>query len=131
MNTAWKKWAGGLGASGLLLLSACTEPTWQPAAESPKRLADVVVTDPDFDFATTQSVKVELQMAEGSAPQAIEAFDADGRRLMDGAFKSSASIDLRLPVGRANEVKLRVGSGDSAVERTLKVDANGRAGGDL
>ncbi len=129
------------GLKGLALLgvaaglTACSDPSWRTTPPSepaePKTLADVVVTDPNFDFSTTQSVRLQLRAAEGSEPKAVEVTDSEGRRLMDGAFKSGASIDLRLPVGKANAVKLRVGSGAEAVERELTVDGNATAVGDL
>ncbi len=118
----------GLGVAG----AGCTSPNGEPGTTpEPKRLADVVVTDPNFDFSTTQSVRLQLQVAEGAQPQAVEAFDADGRRLMDGAFKAGASIDLRVPVGRADKVKLRIGTGATAEERELTVGADGTATGNL
>ncbi len=123
------------GAAGvsltIALLSGCTEPAVTPPAAAPTRLADVVVTDPNFDFSTTQPVRLELTAAEGAAPQAVEVFDRDGRRLMDGAFRSGAALDLRVPVGKGDRVKLRVGTGNEAVERELTVDAQGRAVGTL
>ena len=125
------------GLKGLALLgvaaglTACSDPAFRPAPTEPKTLADVVVSDPNFDFGTTQSVRLQLRAAEGSEPKAVEVTDSEGRRLMDGAFKSGASIDLRLPVGKANTVKLRVGSGAEAVERELTVDGNATVVGDL
>ena len=120
-------------ALALLGLGACTMPSAPstPEGDAPERLADVVVTDPAFDFSTTSSVKLELRMAEGSQPRAVEAFDSEGRRLMDGAFKAGATVDVRVPVGRADKVTLRIGVGTNVEERVLSVGANGLAVGDL
>ena len=110
-------------------LAGCTAPTFNEA--EPQRLADVKVSDPNFDFGTSQTVRLELTAAAGAQPQALEVTDSEGRRLMDGAFKSGASIDLKVPVGRAQSVTLRVGQGDAATERVLTVDAQQRAVGAL
>ncbi len=123
----------GLVCAAVFGLSACTDPapSARPLPDAPQRLSDLVVTDPDFDFATTETVRLELQVPEGAAPQAVEAFDAEGRRLMDGAFKAGASVDLKVPVGKADTVKLRIGTGEDAVERELTVSADGQAVGKL
>jgi len=118
----------GLACAGVLGLVACAQSA-DPSDNLP--LAELVVTDPNFDFATTRTVRVELTAAEGAAPQAIEVSDAEGRRLMDGAFRSSVSMDLKVPVGRANTLQLRTGQGAQAVQQQLTVDERGVAGGDL
>lgn len=117
-----------LACASALSLVGCAQSA-APGDDVP--LAELVVTDPDFDFATTRTVRVELTAAEGAAPQAIEVSDSEGRRLMDGAFRSSVSMDLKVPVGRADTLQLRTGQGAQAVQRQLTVNARGVAGGDL
>ena len=77
------------------------------------------------------SSDLELRADEAATPQAVEVTDSEGRRLMDGAFKGSAVVDLRVPLGQEGSLKLRVGRGEQATERTLEVDANLRAAADL
>lgn len=122
----------GLLAAGLVCLAGCLQAE-NPSEriEEPTRLEDVVVADPGFTFATTETVRVEFAGDEEAGHRAIELFDADGRRLMDGAFKPGVAVDVRLPVGRADALKLRVGKGADAVERDLAVDPNKRAIADL
>lgn len=119
----------GLGACGQPGEATSAGPSGP--APAPQRLSDVVIGDPNFDFATTRTVRVELRAAPGTAPQAIELFDADGRRLIDGAFKPGATIDVRLPVGRAEKLKLRVGKGSGAVEQELAVDSGNHVVADI
>lgn len=121
----------GLLVVGLGGLGACQQAeSSASSSEEPARLQDVVVTDPNFTFATTRAVRVEF-VGEAAGHQAVELFDVDGRRLMDGAFKPGAGIDVRLPVGRADSLKLRIGKGAEAIERELVVDHNNRAVADL
>lgn len=114
---------------GLAALSACVGAG--DDAQGPERLDQLVITDPNFDFATTRTVQLELRAEDGAAPQAVEVADAEGRRLMDGAFRGSATIDLKVPVGRDGTLKLRVGKGVDAVERELDIDGDRRVVGSL
>ncbi len=116
-------------ALGLLGATACVDASG--GSSVPESLDQLEITDPNFDFATSRSVRLELRAEEGAVPQAVEVTDSEGRRLMDGAFRGSAVVDLKVPVGRESTLKLRVGNGDDAVERALNVDANHRAVGDL
>lgn len=111
---------------GLLGTAACAE-----LGDAPTRLDQLVVTDPNFDFATTETVRLELRAEDGAAPKAIEVSDSEGRRLMDGAFRGSASMDFKVPVGRAQTLKVRVGQGDEAVQHEVSIDANRRAVSEL
>lgn len=115
------RWA--LAGAGMAALLGCAD------GSGPTSLEGLVITDPSFDFSTTETVRLDL--VAGAEPRAIEARDAEGRRLMDGAFKEGVSIDLKVPVGRAEVIKLRIGSGDDAVERELVVDASRRAVSEL
>lgn len=97
----------------------------------PTRLEEVVVPDERFDFATARAVRLDLVVQEGAEPQAIEVLDTEGRRLMDGAFKSSVSLDLQVAAGRDQALQLRVGQGDAVTTRVVAVDADGRASTEL
>jgi hypothetical protein len=97
----------------------------------PTRLEEVVVPDERFDFATARAVRLDLVVHEGAEPQAIEVLDTEGRRLMDGAFKSSVSLDLQVAAGRDQSLQLRVGQGDAVTTRVVAVDADGRASTEL
>lgn len=118
-----------LAALGLLGATACADVASDAAA--PESLDQLEITDPNFDFSTSRAVRLELRADETATPQAVEVTDSEGRRLMDGAFRGSAVVDLKVPVGRDRTLKLRVGHGDDAVERDLTVDADLRAVGDL
>ena len=100
-------------------------------AASATTLDQLEITDPNFDFSTSRSVRLELRADEAATPQAIEVTDSQGRRLMDGAFRGSAVVDLKVALGQEDTLKLRVGRGAEATERTLEVDANLRAATDL
>ncbi len=123
-----KKLYFAIAALGLLGATSCVD---APGGSSvPDTLDQLEITDPNFSFATSRSVRLELRADEAAEPQAIEVTDSEGRRLMDGAFRGSVVIDLKVPVGH-ERLKLRVGRGDDAVERELDVDANLRAVGEL
>ena len=109
---------------GVVGLSACADVATD--GQTPDSLDQLVITDPDFDFSTSRSVRLELRAEDGAAPKAVEVADSEGRRLMDGAFRGSATIDLKVPVGRDRTLKMRVGQGDDVVERDLEVDAERR-----
>ena len=113
-----------LGLASSACIDAQTEAT-------PGSLDQLEITDPNFDFSTSRSVRLELRADEAATPQAIEVTDSEGRRLMDGAFKGSAVVDLKVALGQEDTLKLRVGRGAEATERTLEVDANLRAATDL
>lgn len=114
-----------LAALGLLGVTACVDASG--GSSGPETLDQLEITDPNFHFATSRAVRLELRADEAAAPQAIEVTDSEGRRLMDGAFRGSVVVDLKVPVGRDRTLKLRVGQGDNVVERELNVDANLRA----
>lgn len=118
-----------VAALGLLGATACVDASG--GASAPETLDQLVITDPNFDFSTSRAVRLELRADEATGPQAVEVTDSEGRRLMDGAFRGSAVVDLKVPVGRARTLKLRVGQGEDAVERELDVDADRRAVGEL
>lgn len=118
-----------IGALGLLGATACADASG--GSSVPDSLDQLEITDPNFDFATSRSVRLELRANEAIGPQAVEVTDSEGRRLMDGAFRDSAVIDLKVPVGRERTLKLRIGNGDDAVERELEVDVSRRVVGEL
>lgn len=91
------------------------------------RIADLEITDPNFSFATSRSVRLQLRSEEGSAPQLVEVADAEGRRLMQGAFLNDTTIDLKVPVGQAHMVKVRAGQGAEATQQDVMIDDAGRA----
>lgn len=117
-----------IAALGLLGVTACVDASG--GTSTPESLDQLQITDPSFDFSTSRAVRLELRADEAAEAKAVEVTDSEGRRLMDGAFRGSAVIDLKVPVGRARTLKLRVGQGDEAVERDLDVDAD-RAVGEL
>lgn len=109
-------------AAGLAFgLSACAQGTDNSAST----LAEVVVPDADFTFATSRKVSLEVQV--GATPEMIEISDSEGRRLMQGAFVNSTTIDLEVPVGRASSLTIRAGQNEDAVERAIEIGANDRA----
>lgn len=97
---------------------------------TPESLADLVVPDEDFTFATAKTIELDLRVAEGTAPAAVEVADAEGRRIMNGAFLDSAKLNVKLPAHHADSIKVRVGQGDQAVVRDISV-ADGRATANL
>lgn len=105
---------------GIMILSACSV-----EAEAP-RLDTLVITDPSFDFSTSRSASLVLNSGSG-APAALEVRDAEGRRLMKGAFAVPAVLDLRLPVGTEPRLTIRQGQGAAATEQTVQLDADGQA----
>lgn len=104
-------------------LAACAPADGTEAAS----LADLTVTDPNFTFENTRTVSLELQVAGSDTPRAIEVADAEGRRLMQGAFVQDAALDLKVPVGRASTLQVRSGQGANATVQQVDIDANGRA----
>ena len=109
----------------VLALAACAEaPTDGPAGG---RLADLQVTDPDFTFATSRSVRLELRVPAGAAPQLVEVADAEGRRLMQGAFLEGARVALQVPVGQAGALRVRTGRGAQVTEHEVAIDDGGHA----
>lgn len=111
-----------IAATGLFGLLAC-DGTGSVDGEAPASLADLVVSDADFTFASTKTVRLEVETAEG---EAVEVADADGRRVMDGAFLQGASIDLKVPVGN-ERLTVRTLRGDETVSRDVEIGADGRA----
>lgn len=92
-----------------------------------ERLADLQITDPNFSFATSRTVSLEVRVSEAAGPQIVEVADAEGRRLMQGAFLNDTTFDLKVPLGQAPVFKVRTGQGDQAVEQDVAIDADGRA----
>jgi hypothetical protein len=115
-RVAWACFILGAAAS-----SACAE-----SADAPTRLDQLVIEDPNFTFATARSVTLSLE-AEGTAPKAVEVADAEGRRLMNGAFRGSAQVQLKVPVGADGKLIVRVGQGADVVTQDVTPDAAGRA----
>ncbi len=101
-------------------LTACA----QGPDSSAKNLAEVVVPDENFTFATSKKVSLQVQVAPGASPEMIEISDSEGRRLMQGAFVNSTTIDLEVPVGRAGSLKIRTGQNEDAKERSIDISAN-------
>ena len=118
----WTVWARGALASAALMGAVACAPGGADDAR-PERLADVVVPDADFTFATTKTVQLELQTA---ADEAIEVADADGRRVMDGAFAAGARLDLKVPVG-TQQLTVRTRRGADTLQRDVAIAADGRA----
>lgn len=113
----------GALALGVVSLTGCTERT----AERPERLDQVVVSDPNFDFSTTRSVRLTLQPSEAAGQRPVEVTDAEGRRLMNGAFRGAAAIDLKVPVGSPGRLTVRAGRGADAVQREIDLAEDGSA----
>ncbi|MCA9556589.1 MAG: hypothetical protein KC933_41585, partial [Myxococcales bacterium] len=84
-------WIGALA----LGLSACAQGLGEVGEG--QGLADLQITDPDFTFATNQSVSLTVQASAG-APERVEVSDAEGRRLMEGAFLGDATVELKVPL---------------------------------
>lgn len=97
------------------------------ASETPERLDQLVIEDPDFDFATSRAVQLRLEKSADQAPVAVEVTDVEGRRLMDGAFRSTATIDLKIPVGSEGRLTVRTGQGEQAKSQDVTLDDAGRA----
>ena len=91
------------------------------------RLADLEVNDPDFAFATQRSISLEVRVDSTAAPQLVEIADAEGRRLMQGAFLSDTRLDLKVPVGQASTLEVRTGQGAEVSKQSIQIDARGRA----
>lgn len=108
---------------GLLGAAGCA----QDASREAGSLDELVVTDPDFTFATSRSVRLELRAPDGEPGAAVEVSDAEGRRLMDGAFVGSAQIDLKIPVGAERRLNVRTVRGDAASLEEVSIDPDGRA----
>ena len=124
MSKVVRSWSWWIGSLGLVSAAACAD---VGGAAEPTRLDQVIVPDESFDFATARAVRLDLVLEPGAAPQALEVLDTESRRLLDGAFKASASVDLRLPAGRDQALQVRVGQGAAATTRVVAVDAAGRA----
>lgn len=101
-------------------LSACIG--GEPGTEGPASL-DTLVTN--FDFATSRNVSVQLESEEG--PVAVEITDAEGRRIMRGAFRDPGAVELRIPTGSEPVLNLRTQSGTSVRTQTLTVSPAGQA----
>jgi hypothetical protein len=129
MSGARRWMQAGLAGLGLMGLVACADVSSDP--EQKTRLDELVITDPNFDFATARAIRLDLRAPDGSTPRGIEVSDAEGRRLMSGGLRGSATLDLRVSVGQADRLKVRVGEGDDVTEHELVVDENNHAGMDL
>lgn len=111
-----------LGLGGVLA-SACA---LEPADSGAETLDELVVNDPDFTFATSKTVRLELQASgDVAGGHAIEVSDADGRRILKGAVLGNATVDL--PVAAAHSRTLRVRLGRDAAEQTVEVGVDNRA----
>lgn len=109
--------------AGLLTLSACG----QEASEDPS-LDALVIQDPNFSFATSRSVRLQLTPNDAAGePQALEVRDAEGRRLMKGGFAGSVALDLKVPVGMQQQLTVRQGLGEAVTEQTVNLDSAGKA----
>lgn len=92
----------------------------------PQTLDDLVVTDPDFSFATSRSIRLDLKPSAAAAGgHAIEVTDEEGRRLLKGAVLGDTVVNLPLPTAQGRELRIRTGR--SAAEQTVVVDADNRA----
>ncbi len=110
-------------SAGFLTLSACAP----DAAEDPG-LDALVIQDPNFSFATSRSVRLELSPNDAQGqPQALEVRDAEGRRLMKGAFAGPVALDLKVPVGIQQQLTVRQGLGEAVTEQTVNLDSAGDA----
>lgn len=97
-----------------------------PEAESPDSLASTVILDPNFTFATSRLVRLELLPINPAAPaKSVEVSDAEGRRLLKGAFAGPISLALKLPVGAARQLKVRLADGASVTEVDVALDDSG------
>lgn len=109
--------------AGLLTLGGCG----LDAAEDPS-LDALVIEDPNFSFATSRSVRLELTPNDATAqPQALEVRDAEGRRLMKGGFAGPVALDLKVPVGIQQQLTVRQGLGEAVTEQTVNLDSAGQA----
>lgn len=106
-----------------MTLGACaSEPAQDPGLDA------LVILDPNFSFATSRSVRLELTPTDSAGqPQALEVRDAEGRRLMKGGFAVPVALDLRVPVGIQQQLTVRQGLGEAATEQTVNLDSAGNA----
>ncbi len=107
---------------GAVALAGCA--TEAPSDQTPGSLDELVVPSADFTFATSRAISVQLDAKNG--PAAIEVRDSENRRLMQGAFRESVNIDLKLPLGLQPRLTVRSGLGDNAIEQTIDLDEAGR-----
>ncbi len=112
----------GAGLLALGLAACATNDADAPAQE----LGTLVVSDPDFDFSTRRSAQLELRAADNAAPVALEIRDSEGRRLLQGAFKSGATLNFKLPLGADRSLTVRTGAGDAATEQVVRLNDAGR-----
>lgn len=116
-------WKIALALGAGLTVTACAP---QDGATSAETLNELVVTDPNFTFATSKNVRIELQpSAAEPGGHAVEVTDQEGRRLLKGAVLGDAVVEMPLPAAQATE--LRVRTGRNAVEQTVAIDADDRA----
>jgi len=98
----------------------------EPSDSDAQALEELVVTDPNFSFATSRSVRLEVNPStEIAGGHALEVSDDEGRRLLKGAVLGKSVVQLPLPTAQGRELRIR--SGRSAAEQTVVVDADNRA----
>jgi len=121
--SVFKQYTNALVAGALALgLTACAQ-----SDDDHGQLADLVVTDPSFTFATARNVSLELKVSGSATPQLVEVADAEGRRLMQGAFLEDTTLDLKVPVGQSPTLQVRTGAGAEATVQDVTIDGSGRA----
>ncbi len=109
--------------AGALSFAACAV----DGGEDPT-LAELVIEDPNFDFATSRSVRLELRPTSvEAASQGVEVSDAEGRLLFRGAFSAPTTLDLKLRAGAERSLTVRSGSGPQATIQQVDLDSAGRA----
>lgn len=111
----------GAGLLALGLAACATNEADAPADE----LATLVVSDPNFDFSTRRSAQLELRAAENAEPVALEIRDSEGRRLLQGAFRSGATLNFKLPLGADSSLTIRTGAGEAATEQVVRLNDAG------
>jgi hypothetical protein len=108
---------------GAVSLSACAI----DGGEDPT-LAEIVIQDPNFDFATSRAVSLELSPTSvEAASQAVEVSDAEGRLLFRGAFSGPTTLDLKLRAGAQPMLTVRTGAGAQVTTQRVNLDTNGHA----
>jgi len=124
-----KMWKTGLCSSLLICAAAagCAVDADAPANGAAESLDTLVVPSADFTFATSRGVRVEIAPeGETNEAVAVEIADTEGRRLVKGAFIGRTAVDVKLPLGAGQQLRVRTGNGDQAKTQVVDI-ADGRA----